>query len=147
MRTKGFTLIELMIVVVIIAILSAIAYPNYQAYVIRANRAMAKAELLEVAVRQEHFFLNNKTYANNLNVQLGYLANPYFIDKEGVGLAVAGNIGIYSIAIAVPANGLNYTVTATPVNIQLLRDAACGALTLDDRGARTPLIPVACWTK
>ena len=61
MRTKGFTLIELLIVVVIIAILSAIAYPSYQAYVIRANRAMAKAELLEVAVRQEHFFLNNKT--------------------------------------------------------------------------------------
>ena len=149
MRTKGFTLIELMIVVAIIAITAAIAYPGYQDYVVRSNRAVAKAELLEVAAKQEHFFLNNKTYAATL-AQLAYPmdgAGAYFIDREGVSTLAAGATGIYTITLVVPANGLNFTVTATGVNTQLLRDVACGALTLNDRGARTSLNAAICWAK
>ncbi|MDH4022805.1 MAG: prepilin-type N-terminal cleavage/methylation domain-containing protein, partial [Gammaproteobacteria bacterium] len=67
----GFTLIELMIVVAIITILSAIAYPSYIRYVVRSNQQAARSMLYAVADRQEQFFLDNKAYAADLST-LGY---------------------------------------------------------------------------
>ena len=62
MRNKGFTLIELMIVVVIVGIIVAFAYPNYKDFVDRAKRNEAKAILLEIAQNQERFYLQNNRY-------------------------------------------------------------------------------------
>lgn len=67
-RLKGFTLIELMIVVVIMGILAAIAVPQYQGYVQKGRRAAAQAFLLQVAQRQQQFFLDNRSFANSLTV-------------------------------------------------------------------------------
>jgi type IV pilus assembly protein PilE len=61
--SKGFTLIELMIVVAVIGILSAIAYPSYQQYIARSYQAEAKAELLQLAQRLEQFYSNSGNYA------------------------------------------------------------------------------------
>jgi len=71
---KGFTLIELMIVVAILGILSAIALPSYTKYVEKSRRTDAKVELLRIAQLQESFFAQNLTYANSLT-QLGLGAN------------------------------------------------------------------------
>jgi type IV pilus assembly protein PilE len=57
---RGLSLIELMIVVTIVAILSAFAYPSYERYVIKAKRSIAQNSLLQVADRQQQFFMDNK---------------------------------------------------------------------------------------
>ncbi len=59
---KGFTLIELMIVVAIIGILAGVAYPSYTSYVKKANRADAIDSLLLLSGRMEEFYMNNDTY-------------------------------------------------------------------------------------
>ncbi len=68
---RGFTLIELMVVVSIVAILLAVALPAYQDQVKRGHRSAAKSALLEVANRQSQFLLSNRTYTNDPN-DLGY---------------------------------------------------------------------------
>lgn len=143
-QNTGFSLIELMIVVAVVAIIAAVAYPSYQDYVVRSNRTVGKAELMEVAAKQEHYFLNNKRYTDDLT-QLGYPASPYFIDREGVSMAAAGATAIYQISIAA-ADALSFTLSITPLNFQV-RDTACGALGLNDTGVRTPNNPALCWAK
>ncbi|MDH3550031.1 MAG: prepilin-type N-terminal cleavage/methylation domain-containing protein, partial [Gammaproteobacteria bacterium] len=76
---RGFSLIELMIVVAIIAIISAFAYPSYDRYVIKTKRSVAQNALLQVADRQQQFFMDNKRFAADIT-NLGFPANPYVID-------------------------------------------------------------------
>ncbi|MHB1145472.1 MAG: type IV pilin protein [Thiobacillus sp.] len=65
-RQNGFTLLELMIVVVVIGILATIAMPAYQEYVKRGHRAAAQSEMMDIANRQQQFFLANRSYATTL---------------------------------------------------------------------------------
>lgn len=135
-KSKGFTLIEVMIVVAIIAILVGIALPNYREYVLRSNRAVAKAALLEVASRQEQYFLNNRSYTHLLT-DLGYEAS-YFIDSEGQPLAaVTGSI--YKMIITAPDSNTGetiYTLSAVPHGSQT-EDTKCGTLGFDDQADKT----------
>ena len=71
----GFTLIELMIVVAIVSILIMVVLPGYQNQVMRGHRSAAKAEMLEIANRQQQFLLANRAYTSNL-AQLGGYALP-----------------------------------------------------------------------
>ncbi|OZA23164.1 MAG: prepilin-type cleavage/methylation domain-containing protein [Hydrogenophilales bacterium 17-61-9] len=70
-RQNGFTLVELMIVVAIIAILATIAMPAYQEYVKRGHRAAAQSEMMAIANLQQQFFLANRSYAATVGA-LGY---------------------------------------------------------------------------
>ena len=65
-KGAGFSLLELMIVIVIVAILAAVAYPGYQQHVVRTNRAAAQQYLLEVSSLQHQFILDNRSYAATL---------------------------------------------------------------------------------
>lgn len=63
-RINGFTLIELMIVVVVIGILASISIPMYQQYIVRGNRSAAQSQMLDIANREQQFLLADRAYAN-----------------------------------------------------------------------------------
>jgi type IV pilus assembly protein PilE len=124
-RSRGFTLIEVMITVAVLAIISAIAYPSYTNHVRKARRATAQAALMDIGAKQQAYLLDRRGYANKLS-DLGF-AMPQEIN------------GAYTIADPVVDNGaspMTFTITATPVNAQ----ASGGeqALTLNQAGVRTP---------
>lgn len=136
MKTQqGFSLIELMVVLAIVGILAAIAYPAYTEYVVRTKRSIATSELTQAAARQEQFFLDNKQYAADLT-NLGYVANPYFVDENGNKYAADQAGVVYRISVTRPT-ATRYTLTATPQNAQATQDTRCGALSMDHRGTKT----------
>jgi len=86
-KQKGFTLIEIMIVVAILGILSAIALPSYQEYVKKSRRTDAKVTLLRIAQLQESFFAQKLSYAKNLS-QLGLGANTISSDDSYYNISI-----------------------------------------------------------
>lgn len=137
-RSTGFTLIELMITVAVVAILAAVALPSYNEYVMRSHRVNARAALLGAAQWMERTATARGSY-------------PLTAAIPGGVLVVEG--GRYTIA-AVSTNGLDYTLTATPG----LTQAAdrCGAFRINEVGTRmqrphgvvtTPLPVGECWDR
>ena len=133
-RQRGVTMLELLIVVAIIAIVSAFGYPSYMRYVVNAKRTAATSALLQIADRQQQFFMDNKSYAADLT-DLGFAANPWVISDEGMSAAAGDADAVYSIALSNVA-AMTYTITAAPLHAQLDRDTYCGSLTLNQAGVR-----------
>lgn len=75
-KKAGFTLIEMMITVAIIAILASIALPNYQQYIIRSNRAAAQAAMMDIANREQQLLLANRAYGDYATITAGGFALP-----------------------------------------------------------------------
>ncbi|HLQ13237.1 MAG TPA: type IV pilin protein [Steroidobacteraceae bacterium] len=138
---RGFTLIELMIVISVVAILTTIAVTSYRAYVLRATRTEARMALLSIQVAQEKFFLQNNQYAQNLATALA--APPAGL---GVALAAGGvtNGGHYTISFTA-ATANTYTVQAVATGTQTSDKAACLTYTINDQGVRTPADSSGCW--
>jgi type IV pilus assembly protein PilE len=135
-RAGGFTLIELMITVAIVAILAAVAYPSYTRYVVRSNRAAAQAYMLELTGLQQRYLLDARAYAGSLGALLGTSTAPASVTANYT-LSVAPKAGI-----ATPS----FVITATPIGNQLSRDTICGTLTIDEAGAKTASgTGTSCW--
>jgi type IV pilus assembly protein PilE len=123
-RIRGFTLIELMIVVVILAILAAIAWPSYQNQVRKGNRAAMQAQMLDMANKQSLYLSQARSYAATL-------AELNVVLKDGIDK-------FYDVAIA-PAAGPPpcYTITATPKSTQ----ADDGWIAIDCNQTKTSQYP------
>lgn len=131
---SGVTLLELMIVVVIVGILAAVAYPSYRDMVARGKRNEAKAALLQIAAQQERFYLNNNSYTTDMT-QLGFpVAGGHLTDSEA-----------YTVDVTA-ANANNFTATAT-YNEGGNEATKCLTFQLDGRGNRTSAPLTDCWTR
>ncbi|NOQ14336.1 MAG: prepilin-type N-terminal cleavage/methylation domain-containing protein [Methyloprofundus sp.] len=115
-NSRGFTLIELMLVVAVIGILGSIAYPSYQEYLIRAKRGDAKTSLLSTQLAQEKYRANHVTYASSLS---------------DINIGTTSADGNYTIAIVGTPDASSYTVKATPG----YTDATCGTLSIVKTGS------------
>lgn len=132
-RSSGFTLIELMITVAIIAIIASIALPSYRNYILKANRAAAKTTLVELQARQDGYYVDRRRYASTLTA-LGYPANPSWISAAGEPDTEEMDRSIYRIELsAVTTNG--YRLEAIPVGSQT-DDERCGTLSVIASGRK-----------
>lgn len=124
-RSKGFNLIELMIVVSLIAILSAIAIPQYSQYVVRGNRSAAQAYMMDIASREKQYLLDARSYTDTIaTLQMGTMP------KE-----VASN---YTLSITTTDVPPSFTITATPIAGSKQALANDGELSLTDAGVKLP---------
>jgi len=129
-KAAGFTLIELMIVVAVVAILAAIAWPSYQEYVRRGQRAEARAAVLKAEGWLERFYTENNRYSNNAANNANSAFSTLFAT---VPTGSAAGAARYTVALTVDAT--TYTVTVAPAN-GMVGDA-CGSYVKTSTGTLT----------
>ena len=148
--SDGFTLIELMITVAIVAILAAIAYPSYQSQVSSSRRSDAQGTLTSFALAMERFYTANNTYLGAAGTK-AVPANsgaPWIFSTEA---PLDGATKYYDLTIKAGATQNSYTLVATPKGAQ----TDDGVIELDSTGVKrwdrndngTFAADEACWSK
>ena len=150
MRTgtdRGFSLIELMVVVAVVSILAAVAYPSYIDSVRRGHRSDGKAALLDTAQRLERYFTENTKYSgaslvtsNSQYIAADISPEKYYsiaFDAAPTSATVCGTPSTSS------PSDTAYRLCATPIGAQ--SSDSCGVLSLSSTGARTPTTE-RCWS-
>ena len=133
-RMSGFTLIELMITAVIVAILAAIALPSYASYIARARRADARVQLVQAAQFMQRFYAANDSYSKDR-------ASNDVINVIPAGLkqSPADSRKIYELALPL-TNAVSFTLHMAPVAGGSMVNDLCGTFTLTSTGARGILV-------
>ena len=135
-KTAGFTLIESMIVVAIVAILSTIATPSYTDYLVKQRRSQAKEAITAVVgLMEQYYYDNNHSYATA--VVGSTLAHSATVPNNSTGTDV-----LYELSIVATTD--SYTITATPKN----RQTDDGVLTINNHGKKTWVVDSEtrqCW--
>jgi len=132
----GFSLIELVMAMVIVAIIAAIAIPSYSSYVLKSHRTDAKTALLDMASMEERYFSTNNSYTQTPTA-LGYTAG---VVPFPVGSGYYNITSITAVAATPPA-GVNagtpasYSITATAIGPQA--SDSCSTFTINSAGQQT----------
>lgn len=128
-QERGITIVELLIVMVIIGILTAIAFPTYDNHVRKGRRAEAQTLMMDIATKEQQFLLDARTYTDTIGV------GGLNIATSGWTCAATCTNASYSIAVVapIPPAPPTFTITATPQGAQV----PDGNLTLDEKGNRT----------
>ena len=147
MKQRGFTLIELMVTVAVIAILSTIAYASYSAYVKRGYRSEAKSVLLQDATILERNFTTANRYDNTALAGNGTATSTQIIQQAPV-----SGTAIYNVSVAFNTNpAMDFTLTAQPVAGGPMANDECGSFTLTNTGQQNVVGATAtatdCWGK
>lgn len=132
-RSAGFTLIELMVVVAVIAILAAIAIPSYSRYVYRARRIDGQQLLLKIATAEERYYALNNKYA--VLSAVGFSSDTVTSEKGYYTATVPTSALAAATINGVSAAAQSFTATATPVGAQA--NDQCTSLVIDNTGAKT----------
>ena len=119
-RNSGWSMIELMIALMIVAILVGIAYPSYSSQITKSRRADGYAVLYAAAQREQQFYTVNNSFTET-------------IGEGGLEISATSQEGYYSLSITATAN--SYTLTATRASLQTI-DTQCGDLTLNHLGLK-----------
>lgn len=151
----GFTLVELMVSIVVVAILISIAIPSYTTQIRKSRRTEAKTALLALASREERYYSTNSTYTNDAS-RLGYdtaskTLFQYPIGSNYYNISVCVGTGIPAAcngAQALNNAGATYLLQATPVSTgPQSKDTLCASFTVDNTGVQssTGTQTTGCW--
>ncbi|NJO16171.1 MAG: type IV pilin protein [Thioploca sp.] len=133
--SHGFSLIELMVVVIIIAILAAVGYPMYRGHVLKSRRADAKSALVQLTQLQENYYTNNSNYATTFTA-LNKSFNEFEIIDD---TTLKSAEGYYLITLS---GGNTFTLTAKPTEEGGQNEDSCTQFTIDSVGRK---LPDECW--
>lgn len=157
-KSTGFTLVELMIVIVIISILMTIAVPAYTSQIRKSRRTEARTAVLDLAAREERFYSTGNTYSDK-QTDLGYATSGTATLAAPGGITL--NSGYYNLQVAfvpaapsaTPPTPPTYTITATAIGAQA-NDTDCQSFSVNQIGQQTATnsggatsatINSACW--
>ncbi|MGH8149471.1 MAG: type IV pilin protein [Steroidobacteraceae bacterium] len=146
-RSAGFTLVELMIVVVIVAILAAVALPMYNQQIRESRRTEAKTAVLELASREEKYFSVANSYTTD-PTQLGYSAAAGATFPQSTGEYYQITVEVPDPGWAGPATSPSYLITATPAaGSPQLADTQCTSFSVTQTGVQseTGTLGSDCW--
>ncbi|HCU54452.1 MAG TPA: pilus assembly protein PilE [Gammaproteobacteria bacterium] len=134
-KQQGFTLIELMMVVAVVAVLAAVAIPNYRSHVIKSNRAAAESFMQQLRSREEQYVLDARNYTSTITL-------------GGLNMQIPNDVNLnYTVTVVADntASPPSFLITAVPKNPPQ-NDTLCGTLTLSSTGAKTSLGSTSlCW--
>lgn len=121
----GFSMVELLIAIAIVAILVSVAIPSYQRAIIKSRHTDAKELLYTVAHQQQQYFTQNYAYTA-------------VTGQTGIRVATTSSNGYYTLTIAVPDPPSAYSISAVPVpGTSQANDTACGTFTLTSLGVKS----------
>ncbi len=120
-RSRGFTLLEMLIVVVIVGVLAAIAYPSYQEQLRKGRRGSAQSYMMDLAQREQQYLLDKRSYASNATLN----TTP------------PSDVATFYTILITPDNAAtppSFTISAAPLGPQI----PDGTLTINNLGVKTP---------